>query len=207
MLLYNEFDVADAEHDFTMDTTPILREPLYLSPEEDDLYVKGNMWDYGFDFTDATKGEQSWKKAIVANEGWTWYADNRDGDKYGYIADSVSGGQHLAILLSGKEHGKVEISYIVSYENFGIALSWLDEYAENAHKKECSQEVNGTQVNLQQLSAIWQDTASVPKLELLSQNLDFGLNKTLHVCLTPRGKNSTRQGSGNKFKLLGIRVY
>lgn len=202
MLSFNGFDTADAERDFTMDDPPTMREPLYLSPDEDDMYVRVSLKDGGFDFTDHTKGEQSWKKAIVANEGWTWYADNKDKDKYGYIADGVAGGQHIAISLSGGHYGKIEITFVVSYENFGVALAWLDESTDNAHKEQCSGEKGGV---TKSLNAIWDQPASVPKVDLL--DLQEGVNRTLHICLTPRGENPTRKGPDNKFKLLGVRLY
>jgi len=208
MLSYNELDTADGERDFTMDATPTMREPLYLSPQEDDLYVRNNLTYSGFDFTDPSKGEKSWENIIVARDGWTWYADNKDKDKYGYIADGISGGQHIAISLSGGHYGKVELSYVVSYENFGVALVWVDESIDNVHKEGfCSEEADNVKTGMpQRLVAIWDAKASVPKVELLGKGLNEGeTNKTLHICLTPRSQN--RKGTENKFKLLGVRVY
>ena len=208
LLSYSELDKAEGEHDFTTDVTPVLREPLYLSPQEDELYVKNSLRYGGFDFTDSSKGEDSWKSAIKANNGWTWYADNKDKDKYGYIADGVSGGQHIAISLTGAKHGKVEISYVISYENFGVALVWLDGSADNTHtdtlcKKEAN--LNPKAGEPQPLVAKWDYKASVPKLELLKASLNEGEVKTLHVCLTPRSND--QKGTENRFKLLGARVY
>ena len=37
----------------------------------------------------------------MANDGWTWYANNVDKDKYGFITNSVTGGQHLPYRFTG----------------------------------------------------------------------------------------------------------
>lgn len=131
MLSYNKtIDInEEGEHDYTMDGVPLLRDPLYLSSDEDELYVWNNSSTFLLDFTDPN-GEEKWKKSIAAITNFTWYADNKDMDKYGLIADGVSGGQHIAISLTGAEHGLVELSYVKSYENFGIALAWLNEAAD-----------------------------------------------------------------------------
>ena len=126
LLSYSELDKAEWEHDFTTDVTPVLREPLYLSPQEDELYIKKSLTYGGFDFTVSSKGDDSWKSAIKANDGWTWYADNKDWWR--------------AISLTGAKHGKVEIAYIISYENFGVALVWLGESADNTHSDNLVQE-------------------------------------------------------------------
>jgi len=201
-----EEDAATA--DFTMDEPPTMRDPLYLSPEEDDMYVniENGKQRSGFavDFSDPD-GWESWKNAVVAKEGWTWYADNKDGDKFGFIADGIDGGQHIAVSLSGGEHGRVEVSYVVSYENFGMALAWLDGSIGNVHGL-----CEGKIPKHQTLNAIWDHRASVPKVELLDQRLEAGVNKTLHVCLTPRDGDDDakkRKGTKNKFKLLGVRVF
>ena len=206
MLSYSDQDTAYGQRDFTIDNPPSMREPLYLSPDEDNMFVMNNSTSAGgFDFTDPD-GEKSWKKSIVSNTGWSWYADNKDKDKFGYIADGVEGGQHIAIALSGGEYGKVEISFVVSYENFGIANSWVDESAENVHEGGlCNGQEKKADPNPQQLSAIWDQPVSVPKVEVLDNKLKAGENKTLHICLTPRDEK--QKGTENKFKLLGVRVY
>ena len=137
MQSYNDDDTAYGERDFTMDASPILREPVYLSHDEDAMYVRDSLTTGGFDFTDSDAGEKSWEESIVANSGWTYYADNKDKDKFGYIADGVEGGQHIAMSLVGGVYGMVEISFIISYESFGVALAWLDETAENTHQDQC----------------------------------------------------------------------
>lgn len=208
MLSYNEQDTAYGERDYTMNKSPIMREPLYLSPDEDNMYVRNNLTAGGLDFTDSSAGENAWKGAIVSNSGWTWYADNKDKDKFGYIADGVEGGQHIAISLTGGLYGMVEITFVISYENFGEALAWLDETAENTHQDGlCTnneQEKKPTPIP-QHLVAKWQEPASVPKVDILDNKLKVGENKTLHICLTPRDEK--QKGTENKFKLLGVRVY
>ena len=113
----------------------------------------------------------------------------------------------------------MEISYIRSYENFGISVAWLDQSDENAAKHtQCNVTVTdtvaeankklqgrGTAENPQLLNAIWKEQVSVPVAELLEIFLKEGEKKTLHICLTPR--NDGREGTEYKFKLLGVRVY
>jgi len=204
MMLSGPDDAAEAEHDLTTDDPPTMRDPIYLSPEEDTMYVKNDGTYSGFDFSDPD-GEQSWKGAVVAEEGWTWYADNKDKDKFGFIADDISGGQHMAVSLSGGEHGRVEVAYVVSYENFGVAMAWLDESIENIQGF-CNKEEGGSTPTHQQLTAIWERQASVPKVELLGQKIEKGEKKILHLCLAPHGYNEKQKGTKNKFKLLGVRV-
>ncbi|KAL7544982.1 hypothetical protein ACHAWF_008356 [Thalassiosira exigua] len=202
MMSYNEFDTAEGEHDFTMDTVPILRTPLYLSPEEDDMYVWSKT-EAVADFSDPN-GEKDWKNIVAANEGWSWYADNKYLDKFGLIAGGDDGGQHLALKLSGKQHGRVDVTYVISYENFGVALVWLDESTENVHKQTfCNGKTEGKMP--QQLNAIWGAQASLPTNALLTERLKDGEEKVLHICLMPRSKN--QKGTKNKFKLLSITVY
>ena len=65
----------DSTYDF-----PNLREPLYISPDEDKLYISndGTSKDVvNLDFT-IPDGESVWKDAIKANNVWKWYADNKD---------------------------------------------------------------------------------------------------------------------------------
>mmetsp|Transcript_29425 Transcript_29425/g.61397 ORF Transcript_29425/g.61397 Transcript_29425/m.61397 type:complete len:648 (+) Transcript_29425:113-2056(+) len=201
------------ETDFTADDIPILRDPIYLSPEEEALYVIKDIPYAGVDFTqynNDARGEQSFEKVIVANEGWMWYADNREKDKYGYIVNDITGGQHLAISLTGGKHGMVEVSYVISYENFGTALAWFDNSNKNKQVKRCNKPVNSRKVgwkgSVVPLVAIWDELASVPKVELLKTKLGEGEERVLHFCLTPRSE-SIALGPENKFKLLGVRVY
>jgi len=66
MLSYDkaiDMDVV-GEHDYNMDDVPLLRDPLYLSPKEDELYVWDKSETFMLDFTDPD-GEQKWKKSIV----------------------------------------------------------------------------------------------------------------------------------------------
>ena len=101
------------ETDFTATEEALLRTPLYLSPDEDALYVQNNASYSGVDFTDPG-GAKSWMDNIVAAKGWTWHADNVDGDKFGFSTNSSSSTpQHIAISLAGGRHGVVEVSYIV----------------------------------------------------------------------------------------------
>mmetsp|Transcript_27423 Transcript_27423/g.58243 ORF Transcript_27423/g.58243 Transcript_27423/m.58243 type:complete len:601 (+) Transcript_27423:184-1986(+) len=202
-LSHNESDTVEAERDFTLDAIPLLRDPLYLSPEEDDVYVRNHTFN-GIDFSDPN-GEAEWKKHLVANEGWTWYADNKDKDKFGFIANGTHGGQHIAVSLRGEQHGKVEVIYVVSYENFGTALAWFDESNENDYEQTFCKGEARRQMPVQQLEAIWEFKASLPKVEILTESLPKGENKTLHLCLTPPNKN--HKGAENKFKLLGVRVF
>lgn len=193
------------ETDFTALDTPILRDPIYLSPEEEELYVRNNLeHSSSVDFTDSDNGE-----SIMANDGWTWYADNKEKDKFGYIADGVSGGQHIAISLTGGRHGIVEVSFVVSYENFGTALAWLDTSTHNKKENECNKTINKWQQakkgKTHRLFASWEEKASVPKVDILKKKLMEGEDAILHVCLTP--KSELVLGTENRFKLLGVRVY
>ena len=206
MVSSKEVDRHFEEQDYTMHDPPLLRDALYLSPEEDELYVKNNSTSVLLDFTNPN-GEEKWKSSIISNNNFTWYADNKDKDKFGLTADGVAGGQHLAIELMGEEHGHVDISYVVSYENFGVCLAWLDDVAENTKQTECNEVPKG-RGGPQRLSGIWAykgERVSVPKVDLLTERLPKGEKKYLHVCLTPRSDD--RQGPGNKFKLLSVRTY
>ena len=206
---YNEDEILDVECDYTVDDPPTLRDPVYLSPEEEALYVRNELAYAGVDVTDPNS-QDSWKDRIVANDGWTWYADNVDKDKYGLIANSVTGGQHIAISLHGAQHGTVEISYTVSYENFGIALAWLGVTDKRRIKQLCGNPVPNFQPaktgSPHRLFAIWEEPASVPKVDLIPDKLSENETKTLNICLTPRSKELAK-GPDNKFKLLEVRVY
>ncbi|KAL7535033.1 hypothetical protein ACHAXR_006222 [Thalassiosira sp. AJA248-18] len=207
---YDDAEIVDEENDFTTLDTPLLRDPVYLSPEEEDLYVKNSLAYSGVDFTDPSSSEASWKDIIVANEGWTWYADNKDKDKFGYIADGVSGRQHMAIALTGGQHGMVEISYIVSYENFGTAVAWFDG-SSKSNQSICNRAIDTWEQaksgKPQRLFASWDEKASVPKIDMLQKKLKQGTKKILHICLTPKSDTLAVLGKENKFKLLGVRVY
>ena len=193
------------EGDFTIDPLrPRMRDPVYMSPEEDGLYVRGSSDGVTIDLTDPN-GEDAWRSKIVANEGWTWFADNKDKDKYGLIADDRAGGQHVAFRVTGQEHGVVEVTFIVSYENFGIVLVWLDSKEENTRSDKCLTPLKEMDWKSGQLSGIWGERASVPQAELLDIRLRAGESRVLHMCLTPHERK--RNWEGNKFKLLGIRMY
>ncbi len=105
---------ADVERDLTADEG-ILRDPLYLSPEEDSMYVRSENSEsferYELDFEDLS-GENLWKDKVVANEGWEWYPDNKDKDKYGLIANGITGGQHIAFSLNGGQYGIIEVRWL-----------------------------------------------------------------------------------------------
>jgi hypothetical protein len=110
--------IGVVERDMTLNN--ILRDPIYLSPEEDTFYVfnVGRNETVDIDFTDPN-GDRIWKDVVVANDGWVWFADNKERDKYGFIANTT--GAHLAIDVSGwKSLGRIEVSYVMSYENFGV---------------------------------------------------------------------------------------
>ena len=245
MLSYNkaiDMDV-DGEHDYTMDDVPLLRDPLYLSPKEDELYVWDKSTTFMLDFTDPD-GEEKWKKSIVGlgsthnhNSTWSWYADNKDKDKFGLIADNVNGGQHIAISLVGAEHGMVEVSYVKSYENFGVAFVWLDDESSDKYVQRNGTFCNITSVannpSTQQLDALWgyemdRGTPSVgdikkgfrstttvrvslPTIDILEKRLEKDVHKYLHICLSPKNhikkRGMSRPGPSNKFKLLSVRVY
>jgi hypothetical protein len=111
---------VDAECDLTAETG-FLRDPLYLSVEEDSIYVRNFNSDNAVEFNfEDPKGEDMWKNKVVSNEGREWYADNKDKDKYGLIAKGVTGGQHIAFTLTGAggKYGIIEVSFVISYENF-----------------------------------------------------------------------------------------
>lgn len=113
----NFSEKASIERDFTMQG--ILRDPVYLSKEEEDMYVqKDSAVEIDIDFTDPN-GEDAWKGYVVSMDSWKYYADNADKDKYGLIANSNEGGPHVALAVKGGKFGLVEVSYVLSYENFG----------------------------------------------------------------------------------------
>ncbi|KAL9189237.1 hypothetical protein ACHAXT_011727 [Thalassiosira profunda] len=210
MPTYNDADmVVEEQRDLTALDTPLLRDPIYLSDDEEQLYVQNSLDSSGLDFTDP-RWKRSWKDSIVSNNGWEWFADNADKDKFGYIANGVDGGQHIALSLSGGRHGIVEVSYVVSYENFGTALAWVSDRSPNTKQSICKQTVDKWQPSPRgephRLFAGWAERASVPKVDLLSYRIKEGEQKTLHICLTPKSEKLT-EGTENKFKLLGVRVY
>jgi hypothetical protein len=58
---------------------------------------------------------------------------------------------------------------------------------------------------LQRLIAVWNEPASVPRVQIMHTGMMEGQKKFFHVCLTPKGKHV--KGTENKFKLLGVRTY
>lgn len=118
----------------------------------------------------------------------------------------------MAFKVVGGKHGLIEISYVMSYENFGLALAWLDDEHSNIKSKNCKTVVNKKGADTknkgnkpERLIAYWDETASVPTVQLLKQRLSENEEKVLHICLTPQ--NEYTSGTENKFKLLGVRVY
>eukprot|EP00571_Detonula_confervacea_P008091 CAMPEP_0172319014 /NCGR_PEP_ID=MMETSP1058-20130122/36519_1 /TAXON_ID=83371 /ORGANISM="Detonula confervacea, Strain CCMP 353" /LENGTH=514 /DNA_ID=CAMNT_0013033957 /DNA_START=335 /DNA_END=1879 /DNA_ORIENTATION=- len=210
IMLNDSQQVADIERDFSAEKS-LLRDPVYLSPEEDDTYIRARRGGQDLiDFTDSG-GEANWRGRIVANDGWTWMADNKDKDKFGIISDDKAGGQHFAVKITGGKHGIVEVSFVISYVNFGIAIAWLDDQPTNLHSDECKEEIHanlpvarGEHVT-QRLIAVWDEHVSVPTVNILRHRLHEGDEATLHFCLTPH--SYIRHGEGNKFKLLGVRVF
>ncbi|KAL7543005.1 hypothetical protein ACHAXR_012891 [Thalassiosira sp. AJA248-18] len=195
------------EHDFTADDEPRLRDPIYLSPEEDNLYVHNSMEVTGFDFT-APSGEETWKNSIVLKDGWSFYADNIDADKFGFIANNVLGKSHIALTVTGGKYGIVEISYLMSYENFGDSIAWISDPDDNILHHLCRREYYfGTQQrpDVDRLSGHWKEHASIPTVTILKQRIQEGKQKLLHVCLLPHVESLPWQE--NKFKLLGVRLY
>ena len=203
------------EQDYTLDqTNPILRTPLYLSPEEDKAYVwndKANQTE--LDFSDP-ESKSTWESQLVMNDGWTWYADNKEQDKFGIIANNngTDGGQHIAFRVVGGDVGRVEISFLVSYENFGIGLAWLDKKTNmtelGEEMKRCQTPIpnmNKQYPNTKFLSGVWGQEASVPISDFLENSMNHGEEMILHICLTPR--NEKVRGDLNKFKLIGVAVY
>jgi hypothetical protein len=112
-MLNTHSEKADIERDFTLEG--LLRDPVYLSPEEESMYIQNESEIATYiDFTDPN-GEEEWKKYAMMVDRWAWYADNRDNDKFGLISSDNEGGPHVALSLKGGKHGLVEISYVMSY--------------------------------------------------------------------------------------------
>lgn len=205
----------EIEHDYTTDDNPVLRDPIYLSEEEDDLYVKGSAVIFsGLDFSDGAVGEDSWKDSVKLNVGWSHLADNKEKDKFGLIAEDSG---HLVLELQGGKHGVVDVQYLVSYRDFGVALAWISDTLDGPVdtkylEKYCNEPLNnlggavGSKMReLTRLVGIWDESASVPKSTLLETKLKEGKSSLLHICLLP--PSDKLQGDKNKFKLLGVRVY
>lgn len=113
------------------------------------------------------------------------------------------------MALTGGKHGLIEISHVVSYENFGLCLVWIDDTTENQFEKECNQTYDGGFVgfgNFEKIMGYWEEKASVPQVRVMSNRLYEGENRILHICLTPPNRKFVK-GTSNKFKLLGVRVY
>lgn len=202
--------VEKIERDLTY--SGVMRDPIYLSLEEEALYVQNAFDEHvaDIDFTDP-RGDELWKGYVVSNDGWTWYADNRDNDKFGFIANCTEGGSHIALSVTGGKFGLIELSYVMSYEGFGVSLAWLDGTNDNTNQGQCIKEIKETIVSnvrtkeVEKLIAFWEETASVPTVQILKNKLEEGETKVLHICLTPHNKHV--KGTENKFKLLGVRVY
>lgn len=220
---------ADIEHDFTADPVPFMRDPLYMSPEEDIAYVSTvDVEEEVIDFTNPDDKEE-WEGKVAVNEGWTWFADNKFNDKYGLITNNSAGESHVAISLTGGQNGLVEISYVISYESFGRGFAWLDDSLNNTKqdlckevlylcsqdkgddstwrtdkREKCERYVDGADTSI--LNGIWSKEASVQSVTLLREKIPLGQQKYLHVCLTPRD-SSAEQGTDNKFKLLSVRTF
>ena len=204
---YNDEQKLEREFDYTAHNKTRLRDPIYLSPEEDDLYVHNNIQSVGLDFTDPNIGA-SWNSSVVLNEGWSYYADNKDKDKYGVIATDDKGSSHIAWPITGGKNGIIEVSYIVSYENFGDTLAWLSDVDQNEIHYMCRKKHNfGTRQrqDVDRLSGHWNERASIPAVTILQQRIQEGEKKNLHICLLPH--DDSRKWRENKFKLLGIRTY
>ena len=208
--MLNLSERADIEKDFTIEG--LLRDPVYLSSEEEEMYVqKETKVATEIDFTDPN-GEDAWKKYTMLIEYWKWYADNKDNDKFGLISSDMKGGPHVAMSIKGGRHGLIEISYVMSYENFGLALAWIDGKNANTKADMCKKVVKRKGADTtnrgnkpERLIAYWDESASVPTVQLLKRRLSEGEEKILHICLTPQNEYTT--GDENKFKLLGVRVY
>lgn len=141
---YGSSESMEIEHDFTTDSIPILRDPIYLSDEEEKMYVWHESDGYLIDFTDPSE-DRTWNDAIAVNEGWSWFVDNREKDKFGLIANNVAGGQHFSLDVVGGKLGLIEIFYFISYENFGLSLVWIDDDRTSGKKEEglCLKETTG----------------------------------------------------------------
>lgn len=199
------------EDDFTSynEPSPRLRDPLYLSAEEDSIYVHNMKHVRQMDFTDP-KGEETWNNAIVLKVGWSFYADNVEANKYGFISNDVSGKTHIAIAIIGGKLGLIELSYIMSYENFGDALAWISNPSSDIsdlHHLCNSKFFFGTKQReeVDRLSGHWEEKASVPTVTVLKHKIPEEKEKILHICLLPHIE--TRPWKENKFKLLGVRLY
>lgn len=198
------------EHDFTADTNeppPVLRDPLYLSPEEDHMYVRNSMDVSQLDFTDPN-GEEKWKDLIVVQKGWSFFADNKDHDKFGFISNEVKGKTHFAITITGGKMGLVELSYVMSYENFGDAIAWISSPGDHVRHHLCLSKHYfgvGQRDDVDRMSGHWKEKVSIPTVTILKQRIQEGEQKTLNICLLP--KLESRSWKENKFKLLGVRVY
>lgn len=104
------------------------------------------------------------------------------------------------------------MSYVISYENFGIALAWVDDDHDNTRGEVCNQTIvealpiaKGELVS-ERLIAMWDEHVSVPTVQILKHKLTQGQSAILHFCHTPHFEWN-RKGSANIFKLLGLRVY
>mmetsp|Transcript_13187 Transcript_13187/g.26784 ORF Transcript_13187/g.26784 Transcript_13187/m.26784 type:complete len:592 (-) Transcript_13187:14-1789(-) len=210
LLSFHREDTLDVEQDFTANPDPTLRDPIYLSEDEEALYVRHDSNSKLIDFTDPS-AEKEWNKHVVQNDGWTWFADNREKDKFGLIANNVTGGQHISLEVTGGKLGLVELSYVISYENFGVALSWVDDSRDGGtHRPKCKNEIWEREGlirlgGVEYLFGSWDEKASVPMVTILKNRVEEGGKGYLHICLTPHSTH--RQGNENKFKLLGVRLY
>ena len=203
----NNESMIPIEHDATMREQPKLRDPIFLSPEEDKLYVRNDIDVREFDFTDPSK-ETMWGESVVLNEGFSFFADNIDRDKHGLITNNVEGKSHFVMSLEGGKYGLIEISYIISYMSFGDALAWLSDTKDKQIHHLCSKKETfgvGQRQDLDRLSGHWKEQVSIPTVIILKQRIEHGSRKNLHICLLP--KKESKPWSDNKFKVLHVRTY
>lgn len=204
-------ELSEWEYDLTTNDDPFLRLPMYLSQEEEDLWVQNSASSVNLtivDFQDPTS--TSWRDALVANEGWDLFADNRDKDKFGLITNSTADQEwdpHVAFRLTGEKNGMVEASFIGSYENFGNALMWTDQ--DPLMHGNCTIDSVQRIVRYEQIAQLntrWTQKVSVPIFVLKNDVLKAGEEKILHFCLMKPSDKQVQNGESNKFKLLVVRL-
>jgi hypothetical protein len=128
--------------------------------------------------------------------GWSWIADNKEGDKFGLIATKP--GAHVALKLNVSQ--VVTIGFLHSYEKVGRASAWL--HASPALPDEAREFCNfGTKPPASMLSpttleSLWTEKASMFDSVSLPVKLPREAAIFLHLCL--------QKTKFPKFKLLTV---
>lgn len=198
---YVDQEIPTEEQDLTALQTPYLPDGWKVTEEEDKLYVLDP--NFGtWDFTQE-KALLNSNQSVVANTGWTVYAENKEHDKFGLIATEAY--SYFALNISINRKQMVIISYLSSYENIGAVALWVSNSTNNNNSICKTLNVTDAVIvknyDISILNAVWEKTrGSVPNSfsKKLTKSATYVI---LHICLLPQ---ALKFNGTNKFKIFGI---